>query len=107
MRRTGPRIGAGDAERGERRGETFEILDRQIECGLVERPEAHWLPEVEAHPAGMRSIERDVAVAKTAADADGGDPVPGTLDPPAATLSTGVVTRKNPKRASTSLLRST
>ena len=40
-------------------------------------------------PPGVRAVERDVAVAKTAADADGGDPVPWTLDPPAGDIADG------------------
>ena len=77
------------AERGEGRGEALEILDRHVERRLAERPEAHGLEEVDPHASGVRSVERDVAMAKAAADADGGDPVPWTLDPPAAEVRDG------------------
>ena len=89
MRGPGPRVGAGDAERRERCGEAFEILHRHVERRLVERPEADWLMEVEPYAAGVRPVECDVAVTNTAAHADGGDPVPWTLDPPTGDVTEG------------------
>jgi hypothetical protein len=69
--------------RGERRGESVEVLDRDVQRGGPEDPHRrHAPPEVDAHATGMGAAEGEVAVADAPADADGGDPQPRSLDAP-------------------------
>ncbi len=78
---------ARDPEGGQLGSEALKVIDPDIERRDPEARPSDWRAEVEANTTSWTASERHIAVPEAAADADGGDPAPGSLDAPAGDVA--------------------